>query len=304
MKVAVHILTYNVDTFIEAVLRNIEHQVDKVYLAYPTRPWGYTENSRNTYSNPTKLEYLKALVETVQCPVEIIEGDWLTEDDMRNACLEKSRLEGFDWFIIQDADEFYPESTWEQIKRILAKETVHDHLITTWYNFWKSSQYVMTYKDGGIKGTNAGFAIRCKSQVKFIRKRICNNNTRKVIDCPCYHYGYVMSDEQMREKISTWGHSHELFGNNWYQYKWLNWNHNTKYLHPINPDEWIRAIHFPLAQPDFAEQFSLPIKKPSTISIKDFLGEKSYDLNANLHFIEKSLKYGGKVILGKNLNWY
>lgn len=44
----------------------------------------------------------------MSCEIEVICSDFETEEDTRNDCLDRAIAEGFDWLVIQDADEFYP----------------------------------------------------------------------------------------------------------------------------------------------------------------------------------------------------
>lgn len=274
MKIAVHILAYNVTRFIQAVLENALPHVDKIYIAYPNRPWGYVQDSRDTGANPTTLADIKQAASSDK--IEIVQGDWDTEEAMRNACLQKAKAEGYDWFLIQDADEFYTDATWTNIKDYLASNIENDLLITTWYNFWKSAHYVVTYPNGSIKGTNAGFALRCASDIHFTSKRLTNARAPKIIDFVCYHYGYVMSDEQMHEKLKTWGHAKEVNTPAWFLHKWKNWDDTTEFLHPTNPIHWHKAIRFPLEQPPFAEQFALNLHTPKK-KIRDRMGAWYYN---------------------------
>jgi hypothetical protein len=207
MKIAVHVLTYNVSRFIAHMLANVEPHVDRIYLAHAERPFGYIPESRYKYINPTTISELALANKSSK--IKIITGDWLDEDSMRNTCLEAARDEGMDWLITQDADEFYSEKGWTQILHELKNDRVSDEIVTTWYNFWKSSEYVLMHPNGDIKHTNAGFALRCKDTHKFINRRNSNAKIRRILDVPCYHYGYVMSDLEMSEKLSTWSHSHE-----------------------------------------------------------------------------------------------
>lgn len=269
MQIAVHFLAYNVNRFINVAIENAAPHVDKIYIAYPSRPFGYINHSRLTKSNPTHLEDID--LSRYGNKIEIIEGDWLTDEDVRNECLRKARQEGFDWFIIQDADEYYTEASWNQLKKFMLRDKRHDHLTTTWYNFWKSGHFVLMYPNGQIKDINAGFAIRCQSETIFSHKRCSNHSNDKILDYPCYHYGYVMSDKEMMEKITTWSHSNEIHNANaWFEKKWVRWNELTRYLNPIQPYGWDRAIRFPLEQPPFAEQFALDI----TITYERSLSEK------------------------------
>ncbi len=288
MKIAAHVLAYNVNGFIKPVLENLEPNVDKIYVAHAERPFGYIEKSRQTLRNPTSIADIRAASSSNK--VEIISGDWTTEEDMRNECLVKARADGFDWFLIQDADEFYPESSWKQIKRVLHENKTDNHFVTTWYNFWKSSHFVLMDMNGSIKGTNAGFAIRCASDVKFIDRRLCNNQLAKIIDCPCYHYSYVMSDKEMAEKIATWSHAHQMYSSSWYTYKWLNWSESSKWLNQVRPYEFVRAVRFPLPQPDFAEQFALPVNLKHQPSFSHLVGEALYDASVHGSLAKLALK--------------
>ena len=290
MQIAVHVLSYNVNTFLPLVLKNMHNHVDKIYIAYSHKPFGYNKKLNDDVRNPTSLNFVQESIKNLNCKVEVIIGEWEKEEQARNECLSKAKTEGFDWFLIQDADEFYTEEGWARIINYLKHNIHKEHIITTWYNFWKSPQFVMTYKDGGIKGTNAGFAINCKSNITFLRKRVCDVKERVVLDFSCYHYGYVMSNKAMEDKINTWGHTNELFSKKWYKEKWLNWNSETKFLHPVNPDEWISAIYFPLEQPNFAsnlETFELNnFERP----FSSLLNNSVYDAKAKLYFIKKNLK--------------
>lgn len=298
MQIAAHILAYNINRFLKPVLQNLEHHVDKIYVAHSERPLGYIQSSYETRQNPTKISDIRAA--STSSKIEIIEGNWTIEEDMRNACLNRSKAEGFDWFITQDADEFYTDAAWEQIKRILLRNKSDNHFRSTWYNFWKSSEYVLVDANGSIKHTNASFAFRCASDVKFVRRRWhCNDS--KVIDCPCYHYGYVMSDAEMLEKITTWGHAAEVFAKSWYHHKWKNWHVNTRYLHPLSPSHWNRAIRFPLSQPDFAEQFALPLANQHATRRATSVKERFYNFNVHLYDTKKALRRIAKGIVQKSV---
>lgn len=57
MKIALHVLTYNVDSFLNHMLTLIYPHMHK-FLVYPSRPFSYILESRNTKTNPTILENL------------------------------------------------------------------------------------------------------------------------------------------------------------------------------------------------------------------------------------------------------
>jgi len=98
MQIAVHVLAYDVNRYINAMLRNVAPHVDKIYIAYPQRPWNYIPSSRETRVNPTRLEDIN--LGDFHNKVEIIQGDWATDEETRNACFDRVKAEGFDWLII------------------------------------------------------------------------------------------------------------------------------------------------------------------------------------------------------------
>lgn len=295
MQIAAHVLAYNVSRFIQPVLRNMAPFVDKIYVAHSKLPFAYAPSARSTKTNPTTREEI--LAAGIGSKLEIIEGDWLNEESMRNDCLKRAKADGFDWLVTQDADEFYPEGSWARLRGILMRSADEEQFITTWYNFWKSSHYVLVNAKGAIKETNAGFAVRCRPNLRFIRQRLTNAASGRVIDYPCYHYGYVMNDVEMLEKISTWSHAHEVRTMQWFRSKWINWSEVTRNLHPTNPAYWRCAVRFPLEQPDFAEQFSLPVLQKSDLPLQEAAADRIFDIVTNLLSSAGKLKRSFKATL-------
>ena len=58
MQIATHILAYNVNSSIKEVIENISPHVDKIFIAYPKRPWAYKLTERNNRQNPTSLDFI------------------------------------------------------------------------------------------------------------------------------------------------------------------------------------------------------------------------------------------------------
>lgn len=258
MQIALQVIAFNVDPWINEMLKNADKYVDKIFIAYPPRPWGYSQQARESFNNPTKLESID--ISNLDCEVEIVHGDWMYDEDTRNCLLSKAREQGYDWMVIQDADEFYTKTSWKRLVKAMKESTDADLLITPWFNFWKTPEYVIENRGSGIKCLNEGFAIRAKnSKCYFTFSRTSNAKNRSVIDEPCYHYGYVMSDASMKQKIQTWAHTKEISSmRQWYLLKWINWEENTLYLHPGSPAYWLKAVRFPLPQPEFAQKFIRP----------------------------------------------
>jgi hypothetical protein len=279
MLIAAHVLGYAVDRFLPDCLAGLIPHVDKLFVGYSTRPFSYNPASRLTETNPTPQTSFLSL--GLGEKLEIIDGDWEAEEDARNACLSVAQQQGFDWLLVIDADELYTDESWSQLLRLLRTAHEYDHVITTWYNFFKSSHYVLVERDGSIKSTNAGFAVRCRSDIRFRHKRLTNASRSLIVDCPCYHYGYVMSDAEMLTKINTWSHAADFDSTRWFRLKWQNWTLNTRNLHPTSPTSWQKAIRFPLVQPDFAHKYALPVEPLTNTSFGISLDNLAYDAHAH-----------------------
>jgi glycosyltransferase involved in cell wall biosynthesis len=288
MLVAAQMLGYGINRFLPDCLSHVLPHVDKLFVGYSSRPFSYNKRVRETETNPTPRESFTAL--SLESRIEIIDGDWATEEDARNACLDAARRQGFDWLLVIDADEFYTEQCWEQLLRSLRASAQRDHIITTWFNFFKSSHYVLVERDGSIKSTNAGFALRCTSNIRFRHRRLTTAERSQVIDCPCHHYGYVMSDAEMRQKISTWSHAADFNRERWYRLKWLNWTLDTRNLHPVVPTAWRKAVRFPLPQPEFAHRYAIESSSPQPLPLGIRLENSAYDLCAETLSLARSIK--------------
>ena len=297
MLIASHILAYNVSSTLRAALENMAPHVDKIFIAYPSRPWNYVPHSRQSKTNPTSLAEVHQAAAGLK--VEILEGDWSTDEESRNACLERAKGEGFDWFLTQDADEFYTESGWAMIREKLLRSTHEEYFVTTWYNFWKSAQFVVVNAAGDLKDTNAGFALRCKDHLRFVRSRQPNSGRRLVMDCPCYHYGYVRTDAEISEKIETWTHAKDFDAERWYRLKWLGWTERTINLHPIAPWTWKRAIRFPLEQPPFSLQFNLDYTSGARRTLGALIGNAAFDVSVSCLQRAREVRSLFKVAIGR-----
>ena len=292
MQLACHILCFNVDKFLPHVVANCHPYVDKVYLAWSPYSWGYGDS---VVENPTDIISYNLIDRFPKC--EVLVGSWATEEDMRNACLDKARKDGFDWLLIQDADEFYTEASWATIVRFL-NVLPHDIklLKSTWLNFWKHPSIILINHDGQAKLTNAGFALRLTPQARFINKRLTNysgSDSEAVLNVACFHYGWVLSDEEISMKIRTWGHAKEFNPSLWYELKWKRWSLDTRNLGTVNPCSWYRAVFYPGELPAFVHDIygsdlAIPTHSlsPKYNSFPLIVREFIYDLAAQIKWLK------------------
>jgi len=300
MRVALQVIAFNVDLWIYEMIHNAAPHVDKIFIAYPSRPWSYSPQMRASQLNPTRLDAHK--IASCGADVEIVKGDWALDEDTRNDLLAKARFEGYDWMIVQDADEFYTLEGWGEINRHLSlykDDASVDVLTSKWLNFWKSPDRVIINSDNSTLSENECMAIRASgSCVKFSYSRTVGSKSRLRTDIQCLHFGYVMPDSSMRLKISTWAHTSQVKKDQWFNYKWLNWRPGSRYLHPGNPCIWkttkasSAALGLKFSDPNFLLKLSSasPVNRHKCFAIPDRLGEIQYDLFSLVTFFWRSFK--------------
>lgn len=243
MKFCTHQILFGTDKFLLKNIENIYPHVDKIYIAYSDTPWIYNPNARNLYHIKLDLDIIKNSIYSDK--IEIIEGVWENEQNQRNACLEAAKRDSMDYLFIIDTDEFYFHDDLEKMKTFVINNPNYSLYRNPWMNFWKTEEYI-TVKENGDK--IAGFPdsiLNLNHNIKFQNKRTATKENIGIInDVICYHMSYVLTDEEVKRKLETWGHTNDFFIYKWYEEKWLNWNENSMGLHPIQPNSWFRAIKY------------------------------------------------------------
>lgn len=254
----VQVLLFNVDASILQMLDNCAPFVEKIYATWSEYPWQYNAEAREKYRNPTRPEILDA--SKWRDRIELIRGEWDTEEAQRNAALERARADGMDFMIVQDADEFYtPDAYRENIAGIVANPDV------TWYSvpwciYWKTIDWCVTGANGSLVVGRPQFALNCRDvSATFAEKRsIAGSQGVHALPGLCHHVSYVMDDQSMLTKIETWGHSAEFDRQRWYADKWLGWTQETRNLHPVSPHAWPGVVRAPALRPRQISELPVP----------------------------------------------
>jgi len=243
MKVAAHVLMYDAQKWILRMIENSAPFVDRIYVAYSPVPWTkYNKNAREEFSNQCTPEILEN--SNYQDRIEIIEDTWEAEEDQRNACLERARKDGMDFLLIHDADEFYLAKDYQRLIALLEKNSSYELFKTPWCSFWKSFSWVIK---GSGRHNIVGYpqvAVNCNSNIAFESARATTEARELTLDCLCYHASYVLTDEEVWSKISTWGHAHQFDRKKWFETVWKQWTPRSRNLHPISPRDWPKAVEF------------------------------------------------------------
>lgn len=250
MKFCTQVLLFGNDKWIMKNIENAYPHVDKIYIAYSDTPWTYNPQAREIYSCKMDLSIIKN--SSFIDKIEIIEGVWNTEEEQRNICLEKAKIDGMDYQIIHDADEFYSHNDFKKMIDWIKINSNYSIYRCSWLNFWKTKEYVTVKEDGDLIAGYPDIAINLNHNLKFTNKRTATKENIGIIDdIKCFHMSYVLTDEEVMKKLSTWGHHRDFNTQNWYENIWLKWNENSTGLHPIQPNAWYRAIKYTGEYPEF-----------------------------------------------------
>lgn len=251
---AAYALMYNSERLILRMIANCAPYVEKIYIAYSELPWAYNQKARNEFRNHAPVTFLQ------QSPhidkIEVIQGVWDKDEDTRNAVLDKVRADGFDYLIIQDADEYYMAEDYEKLIATILENPDFDSYLISCRTFWKTSGHVIVDKWGKSLNGKHEVAVNCRKNVRFCYCRQTDAKSKLFLKIPCFHLSCVYSDEEMWEKINTWGHTGDFKLDKWFAHKWTGWNPlYTRNLHPTKPEAWYKAVKYHGKLPAEIEDF-------------------------------------------------
>ncbi|MCA6379549.1 MAG: hypothetical protein IM606_16935 [Cytophagales bacterium] len=280
-KIAVQILYFNSHHFILHTLANCVSHVDKIFLSYSPSPWSvYNKDALNDFKNQSSLDIVRQSINYSK--VEIVQGVWETEEAQREACRLIAQEQGYDFLIVQDADEFYLPEDYESNIQLMVENPQYEVYQTPWINFWKSTRYALVHKQHlGVSNTLYStcplFAINLRLPVKFESRRVPKNSTSVFqLKGICFHLSYVFSDIDMFIKISTWGHAHQV-NKNWFKWKWLAWHFDKRNINPFCSVDWVKAVPFTGLLPAELQRFENPIHISIQLTLYDRLQEFLHD---------------------------
>lgn len=249
MKIATHVLVFGQDKWLMRNLENAYPHVDRIYLSAGWQPWTYNPQARSKYKNTFHANLvLEPAFDKYRDKIVVISANWDTEEQQRNDCAEQAAKDGMDYLIIHDADEFYFHDQFRDIIQHIKENPDHDYYNIAWYCFWKSFNYILLDRGGDKIAGYPEFAINLKRGVRFESKRRPNKRGDVFTIAPsvgiCYHGSYVLTDEELLQKINTWGHTNDFNKDLWYNEVWLKWKPEMMNLHLVSPSAWSQAVEF------------------------------------------------------------
>jgi hypothetical protein len=217
------ILHYGKDYF-DAALQSIKDHVEEIVVFYTATP-SHGTNTRLTC--PDTREELREIALRHNCTwIEI--SSVSQENKHREMYIAYGEHKGYDQVLIIDSDEVHiPE---EVPKLLEAASNCNVKRVGV-----EGSQWITPYRSFNEHVTDGFAPIR----VINLKKPEGQENVKEGF---IYHMGYCIPDKLMEYKISCHGHRADFEKNrNWMKDKWLNFNSETRYLHPATEAYWIET---------------------------------------------------------------
>ena len=237
MKFATYHLMANVGRMILQTIKNSGKFVDKIYVAYSPHLWKYKKHGLVNNDNPGILKESEFYDK-----ITLVEGTWDLDEDQRNAVMKQAQLDGIDYLITQDVDEFYPDFSKSIIQGISESKN---------FDYYLCNSHIL-WKNGWTCCNEEGVPVDQKMEVAInlhtpgIHFRRCRRPLgsfplkARVLPGKFYHGAYIREPEQMWHKLNSWGHAHQIKNaKDWYENIWLNWTPDKRQLHysrtgPVN----------------------------------------------------------------------
>lgn len=189
-------LLYGASYLREAAMSVAPH-VDKIHVLYTKSP---SFGHGTTLQNPDTEEMLRERIEPLGKQVEWHTGNWRSEEQHRNAIF--SIAPDATTILPLDSDEVWSEDDLVRCIDIAERSEGRNFLIQGWHHFWRS------------------FGYSCQdvwAPVRIIRPQ---GRGDVILRGLIYHFGYCITPELMRFKISCHGH-HDEWRKNWFEDKFL-----------------------------------------------------------------------------------
>lgn len=216
MNIATMTITYRDDRFIKTCIDQLKGFVSQHVFLVSEKPWHGEEEPVG--------DIVKSIEKHGAIPIL---GEWESEAEQRNVGMNV--LGSFDWILIIDTDERYTVDSLHKLYAFLSTANKPAYGIGRLLTYWKNTTTVVDPEETG------GLIVACMPHVRFTDKRCIDSEWDFLPqDIVMHHLSYVRTNEEMKRKISTFEHQHEIVPN-WYEEKWLS---GTENLHPVNPESF------------------------------------------------------------------
>jgi len=226
---------YDDDSWLPAVVESVYDACDSLWFLVAERPWNGAAADQTAV-----LERLQALPDPAG-KFHVVRGDWPNEATQRNAGLELVRNAGAEYCVVLDADEIYDPQQLGQAMALVRENPQVDCWRASCVTYWKSYRYRIDPPEA----ITAAVFVRVGSG-RFVENRTyaaARHASLPRETLVFHHMSYARTDEQIRRKISTFGHAHQVVAG-WYERVWRGWDADptTENLNPCWPAAYRRAV--------------------------------------------------------------
>lgn len=242
LKFGALLIVYKQEEYIEYCIRALAPYADSILVLFSEEPFiAYNPDARKRFSEPdSSRSILDRLKEDVE-HLTVVKGVWDAEEVMRNEGLSRLSASGVDVCLIIDADEVYDDGALPLLKKEVTNVGKPGSVFWARYrNCYKRLDYVIDSPK-----LRMPVAVHIAPDTQFIDGREPTGSKISLPDTIFYwHFGYVLSDERMWEKINTFSHAGEII-DGWFETKWLGWSPETTNLSRKHPaGKWPKAEKF------------------------------------------------------------
>ena len=252
MKIAAVYCIYNEENYIEYSIKSIYDFVDKIIICLSQAPYlAYNPQVSRMQFKKDKTEQIIDKISSGDDKFEIIKDTWEEQIEQRNRGMKYCIDNGYDYYFLIDGDEVYRKDHLENIAKEIAVHTEIGSFVIKCTIFWRSFKYRIPAEKVAwcprrifkITPFRNILGLKWPYECRFtgINKtnslgKVYQISPQKAI---FYHFSYAKSVKNMKEKLSTFPHAHEIL-DGWYENVWLKWsgNRNMRNVHPTNPEKF------------------------------------------------------------------
>lgn len=170
--------------------------------------------------------------------IEIVQGRWEselgeTEGITRNMGME--HLSDCDFVFTVDSDEIF---TVDALKEIATLGNRGHHAIACFlHTYWKSPRFEIDPPER-ICAT-----VLLRRDMRFRHMRVLNGEPHILRKQLMHHLSFVRTDEEVKEKLRTYGHAHQI-PDTWFEKVWKQWDRDQtiENLNPVRRTSFHRAV--------------------------------------------------------------
>lgn len=225
MKIACATVAFKEERFIVPFIQSMQDRVDEILVLNSTKPWnGEVDGVDNTAALAGSLG------------ATVIQNDWRTEHDQRNAGQEY--LSDYDWIIILDPDEYLLEDDWNKLVSFLESAPLDAYVTGVQNTLWKRGYIIDPAEDYKQ-------IIAVRPSVRFVDKRVVDTSWGYA-PTELWHFSWARSDAECWRKITSYAHAGEFDPVRWFSEVWLDWTPEMQNLHPMTPEALKQAFKIQL----------------------------------------------------------